>query len=81
MAGSESFFFEKPVGILGEMGNTTNGDYQYPVITEIKMVQNGYELKYENKCYIASTLDEALDMTREWFKMHEKEMTENEKKA
>jgi len=84
MAGNESFFFSKPVGILEEMGSNeqkVSSSYSRPVRAEIKMVQNGYELDYENKSFIAKTLPEALEMIKSWMEMNEKEMSKGEKEA
>jgi len=65
--GKESFFFDKPVGIL-ESINEPHRFREKPRAT-IKMVQNGYELDYEGKDFVASTLDEALKMIKKWMEM------------
>ena len=78
MSGNESFLFEKPVGILEAM-NSPMPHMEHPIKAKIKMVQNGYELNYEGKEFIAKNLDEALGMIRSWMEMNEKEMSKKNK--
>ena len=45
-----------------------------PVRADIQLVQNGYKLRYNDKKFVAKTLDEAVSMIKSW-------MEESEKKA
>jgi len=81
MAGNESFLFKSPVGILEEMSshNEPMSGHMEPIKAKIELVQNGYELRYEGKKFIADNLDEALGLIRSWMEMNEKEMSKKDK--
>lgn len=68
---SEEMMFEEKVGVLPGKGNDFMMD---PVRAEIQLVQNGYKLRYNEKKFVAKTLDEAISMIKSW-------MEESEKKA
>ena len=80
MAGRDSFLFEEPVGILGGPGTH---EFREPVTVFVEMVQNGFKLRYENKKFVAKTLDEAMKMIRKWFedKMGDKEEKSEHKES
>lgn len=77
MASKEGFFFPKKVGMFESSHNEI--EFSRPVDARIKMVQNGYELNYEDKEFIAKNLNEALRMIRTWMEDKEKEMSKGEK--
>lgn len=77
MAGDDSFLFEKPVGVVPRPEPM---EFREPICVHVEMVQNGFELRYENKSFIAETLNEAMDMTRKWFEEKMKSMKSKDKK-
>ena len=64
MVGNDNFFFDKKVGILESMGEPH--EFKEPVSVRIEMVQNGFELSYRGKSFIAKSLKEALGMIEKW---------------
>lgn len=65
----DGFFFPEAVGILPINGNE---EYRIPVEASIKLVQNGYELRYEGKEFVADSLEDALAMIKKWMEKFEK---------
>ena len=50
-----------------------------PVRAEIQLVQNGYKLRYNDKKFVAKTLDEAMNMIKSWMETAEKEAKSKDK--
>ena len=58
---SGELMFEEKVGVL----NKSDDDFMMrPVRAEIQLVQNGYKLRYNEKKFVAKTLDEAISMIK-----------------
>jgi len=76
MASKEGFFFPNKVGMFESMHAPEV--FSRPIKAKIKMVQNGYELNYEDKEFIAKNLTEALGMIKKWMEDKEKEMSKGE---
>lgn len=74
---SEEMMFEEKVGVLPGKGNDFMMD---PVRAEIQLVQNGYKLRYNDKKFVAKTLDEAVSMIKSWMEESEKEAKSKDKK-
>ena len=75
MVGKDNFFFEEKVGILESMGSVP--EFREPVSARIEMVQNGFELNYRGKNFIAKNLEAALEMIEEWMEEAIEEAEEN----
>ena len=73
--GNSSFFFNKTVG---STGNEVCGPYRESVRASIQLVQNGYELHYMDKEFVASTLDEGMKMIKKWMEEGEESAREND---
>jgi len=67
---ADSFLFPEKVGILSS--HDMPHEFREPIEASIKLVQNGYELHYEGKEFIAKTLDDGLKMIRTWMEKFEK---------
>jgi len=65
----DGFFFPEAVGILSR---DEPHEFRMPVEANIKMVQNGYELRYEGKEFVADSLEDALEMIKKWMEKFEK---------
>jgi len=76
---SDSFFFPDKVGIL--QSHDMPHEFRRDVEASVKMVQNGYELHYEGKEFIADNLDDALSMIRKWMEKFEKTEGRGEEKG
>lgn len=72
MGRKEGFLFADKVGMLG--GH--NEEFKRPIEASIKLVQNGYELHYDGKEFIAKTLDEGMKMIKKWMTTESKEEKE-----
>lgn len=77
---SGSFFFDKPVGILQTDAPCVSRGYTETPCATIEMTQNGFRLRYGEKEFIATTLDEALEMVKSWFEDAIKEAEKSDKK-
>lgn len=74
---SGELMFEEKVGVL----NKSDDDFMMrPVFAEIQLVQNGYKLRYNEKKFVAKTLDEAISMIKSWMEESEKEAKSKDKK-
>jgi hypothetical protein len=74
---SGELMFEEKVGVL----NKSDDDFMMrPVRAEIQLVQNGYKLRYNEKKFVAKTLDEAISMIKSWMEESEKEAKSKDKK-
>jgi len=73
----ENFFFTEKVGVLPKHDGPM--EFKEPIRAKIELVQNGYELRYEDKNFIASNLEEALGMIKSWMEMGEKESKSKDK--
>lgn len=62
---NKNFFFAKKVGVV----HNEPESYKEPISANIIMVQNGFELHYDGKEFIADTLDKALKMIKDWMTM------------
>ncbi|MHA1972418.1 MAG: hypothetical protein ACTSW1_05485 [Candidatus Hodarchaeales archaeon] len=78
MSGSESFLFERPVGIIEEA--TSHHGYRDANV-RIEMVQNGFELTYANKKFVTKTLKETLKLMESWFEKMAKEAGKSKEKT
>ena len=76
----DGFLFEDRVGVLPSIKDEPH-EFRMPVEASIKMVQNGYELHYEGKEFIAENLDDGLKMIREWMEKFEKTEGRGEEKS
>jgi len=68
---AKNFLFPAKVGVLHK--HMDSDGFLEPVDARIKLVQNGYELRYEDKDFVAKDLEEALGMIKSWMEMAEKE--------
>jgi len=74
---SGELMFEEKVGVL----NKSDDDFMMrPVRADIQLVQNGYKLRYNEKKFVAKTLDEAISMIKSWMEESEKEAKSKDKK-
>jgi len=74
---ADNFLFKKRVGVLPE-----RDEFMFvrePVRASIKLVQNGYELDYNGKDFVADNLTDAMDMIKKWMEEGEKEAKEHDK--
>ena len=73
----DGFFFEDTVGILP----TESMRHEFrDAEVRIRMAQNGFELHYQNKDFVAKTLKEALGIAGSWFEDMAKEAGKSKEK-
>ena len=65
----------KPFLLKGKVGILNQDDMRFkpPVEVMVRLAQNGFKLHYQDKDFVAKTLDEAMEMIRVWFKNEMKE--------
>lgn len=73
----KNFLFPAKVGVIHK--HMPHDEFLEPVDARIKLVQNGYELRYEDKNFVAKDLEEAIGMIKSWMEMAEKEAAKKPK--
>ena len=68
--GKKNFLFKEKVTISPEEEPKM---YTPSPMVKIELAQNGFELCYNGKEYVATDLDEAMDMTKKWLEKAMKE--------
>lgn len=62
--------------MIGEEITVFGGPEEPPVTVMIRLAENGFKMHYNDKDFIADTVDEMLGMVEKWFKdsIKEKEL-------
>jgi len=76
---SDGMMFEEKVGILPKKSDMDHEFMMRLVRAEIQLVLNGYKLRYNDKKFVAKTLDEAMNMIKSWMETAEKEAKSKDK--
>jgi len=53
--------------MIGEEVTVFGGPEAIPTTVMIRLAENGFKMHYDDKDFIANTLEEMLDMVKVWF--------------